>query len=125
MSDDLGSRQPTRLESLALGYLAAYAKQQSCNVLTLDAGCLHLTFHEVISRLSEFNVCLLGISILSHDDIPLAIRLARGAKNELNVDRIVVGGIPATLSYQDIMRACSEIDAVVVGEGEKNFSITS
>lgn len=72
------------------------------------------------SVLSSFKPDLCGISCSYTIDFSTTLKLARTIKNILPESFIVVGGHHASLNYQDFAQT-EEIEAVIIGEGEKTI----
>lgn len=75
--------------------------------------------NNLYSVLSSFKPNLCGISCSYTIDFSSTLKLARNIKNILPKSFIVVGGHHASLNYRDF--SSREIDAVVIGEGEKTI----
>jgi radical SAM superfamily enzyme YgiQ (UPF0313 family) len=116
-----GGAWPTRLESLALGYLTSFARKQGYTIEAIDAGCLHLKSTDLMRQLAGLRIRVLGISVLSHPDLPTAMTLAHSVRRTARISTLVMGGVPATLSYKEILAHCPEVDIVVLGEGEQTL----
>ncbi len=80
----------------------------------------NLQIKYVIDMLHDSDVLpnMVGINCFTAARFPFVRRLADSIKQNYPRLPIVVGGMHPTLFYHEILKHCSSIDAIVVGEGE-------
>ena len=116
-----GTRFPKRLFSQPLGllYLVSVLRQQfpgQFKIELVDQALYNLNFEQMRERIKNFNPDLVGFSCLSVEDDEMS-RLSRIVK-ELNPQcKTILGGPHASVFYDHILEK-SQIDVVVIGEGE-------
>ena len=101
-------------------YIAALLKKHAYDVQILNWHAINKTPHQIKTNLLETQPDLIGFSIL-HANRWGGIEIARIAR-QINPDiKIVFGGIGATFLWEHFLAHFSEIDYVVIGEGEYTF----
>jgi len=75
---------------------------------------------DFLATLKKFNPSVVGFSICVQQ-YPLSLELARQVK-EFNKDcKVIMGGYFPTFSYKYILKNTSNVDFIVIGEGEETF----
>jgi len=109
---------PSRGESLALGYIAAAARDQGHEVVAFDAGFQHLSIKETLTQLHDQQFEVLALSVLSHAELSIALELVNHLCTERAIRHVILGGIPVSCSHADILTSAEHVDSVAIGEGE-------
>jgi anaerobic magnesium-protoporphyrin IX monomethyl ester cyclase len=118
---ELASVDKDRVEYLGLGYVAACARGAGHQVDILDCKSQFLDHAAAVARIQALNPQVIGITA------PYTLDLTSGVKLSLQLRAagfdgvIVVGGHPATFSFQKLLRRYPCVDVVVRGEGEATF----
>lgn len=108
-------------EHLGLSYLASYLRQNGVKTSIIDANLSGLNLKQAAKKALELNPFLIGISVTYQDSFRYAAKLASLLKNKGYKGKIVIGGIFPTLASQEILQNFSQIDIIVLGEGEKTL----
>ena len=101
-------------------YVAAFCKQHGHDVEVLNWFDIHRTPHMIRETLEEKQPDIIGFSIL-HANRWGGIDIASIAKEVDPRVRIVFGGIGASYLWNHLLTHFSQIDYVVIGEGEHSF----
>lgn len=102
---------------LGLAYIGASLREAGHAVEILDALALDLSWPELERRLAASRPDVLGLSAMS----PMADVAARAARlGRPYAGRIVLGGPHATAARETVLDELPELDAAVVGEGERS-----
>ena len=104
---------------LILAYLAAIAEKEGHNVIIVDAEAENLSIPDVIIRLKDFNVDLIGITATT-PFFHTAQKTAEAIKLELPKVPIAIGGHHVTNVTEKAFYAC--FDYVFVGESELSWT---
>lgn len=106
-----------RTEGLGIAYIASTLRCDGHDVELLDAHCACLNLKETIREVLSRDFHALGIT--SADDHRKAVLEIVSAVRRRRSDAIIcAGGYLPTLSYEQLLRACPELDFLVRGEGE-------
>ena len=73
----------------------------------------------VLDKIAEINPFLVGMNCFTAARFAFIRRLADSIKKKQPGLPIVIGGMHPTLFYHDILKHCLSIDAIVLGEGER------
>lgn len=109
------------VEYLGLGYIAAGARQAGHHVDILDCKSQLLTHGEAVSRIQALDPRVIGITAPFSVDLTSAVKLSQHLRATGFDGAIVVGGHPASFTFQNLLRLYPAIDVVVRGEGEITF----
>ena len=101
-------------------YVAAVLKESHYELEILNWYNINQTPHRIEEILREKKPDVIGFSIL-HANRWGGIEVARAAKNVDGKIKIVFGGIGASFLWENLLTHFSEIDYVVIGEGEYSF----
>jgi len=107
----------SRTESLGLGYIASVLRRDGHEVELLDAQLRNLTRKETVQEVLAREFDCLGITAADAHKKTL-ISTVRAVRRKRRNAIIVVGGYLPTLSMEQLLAACPEIDFVIRGEGE-------
>jgi len=114
-----GTKRPIKkgyLPPIGIGYIAATAKKEGHNVSIVDASVLHYNIDEAKNAILRLNPDVIGIYSMTCT-IETAGALAKALKKDSSVP-IILGGPHATCFPRETLGDYSDIDYVVVGEGE-------
>lgn len=104
-------------DSPGLGYIAALLRRDGHEVEILDALLRDLKPRDLIPEILSRQYDCLGITA-NHDHTDVLIPLVRELRKQRRSGIVMVGGYLPTLSTEDLLTACPEIDIAVRGEGE-------
>lgn len=105
-------------EHLGLAYLASSLRQHGHHVDLIDGILMGWGLEQMAAAILSRPCDVLGISILFQELLPRAFQLVRKVRQRGFRQYIVVGGHPSHFLYREILRDCTGIDSVVLGEGE-------
>lgn len=104
---------------LGLGYIASTLRNDKHEIIIIDPEAEGISYEETRKRLRDFKPEIVGISSAT-PNFGRALKIARMAKEE-GVPLVVLGGTHASSMPELIMQNYTDIDAVVVGEGERTM----
>jgi radical SAM superfamily enzyme YgiQ (UPF0313 family) len=116
-----GSVDEERVEYLGLGYVASCSRQAGHQVDILDCKSQALSHAEAVAGIQALNPEVIGITAPFTFDLTSAVKLSLQLRAAGFAGLIVLGGHPATFTYQNLLRHYPCIDVVVRGEGEITF----
>ncbi len=116
----LGDRYPTRTLSPPLGilYIASYLRENDVDIEVVDQNGEGISNEQLVKRITRISPDLVGFSVLAWQTQG-AVELSKRIKEELPNTHIVFGGIHVTLNPMRMMEKYSQIDSIIVGEGER------
>ncbi len=115
-----GAKDPyTSLLPIGLGYINAFLRREGH--LTRLANFSRHSWKDVESTLATLRPDVLGVSQFTHNRFE-SLKLAVLAKKINPSTFVVFGGPHATHQFQEILARYTEVDAVVMGEGEVTFA---
>ena len=91
---------------LNLSYLAAYAENQGCNVIIIDAEAEELSIEQVVQRTMGFNPDLIGITATT-PFYHIAVELGNALKRKLDIP-IAIGGPHVTVLKGEVFAPSKE-----------------
>ena len=80
-------------------------------------------FGDALAELSAWGPDLLGLSVLTEQNLTWALGLARAAKAELGMSTALGGALTSHLEPSELLRAFPWIDFVMWGEAEETFPL--
>jgi radical SAM superfamily enzyme YgiQ (UPF0313 family) len=105
---------------LGLAYLAAALEHAGVEVRVLDLVVYPYSEEMLADLLSEFKPALVGLTAVSMN-VDRALSMARDVKRLAGHAVTVLGGPHATFSPAETLNACSALDIIVLGEGERTI----
>jgi len=105
---------------MGLYSVGAVLKENQYDVEILDWHEINKTPEKINQALEEKKPDVIGFSVL-HGNRWGAIEIARAAKQLNPNTKVVFGGIGATFLWEHLLTHFPEVDAVVLGEGERTF----
>ena len=105
---------------MGLYYVGAVLKEAGYDVEVLNWHNIHKTPEKVYDTLTEKQADIIGFSVLNANRWG-AIEIAQIAKDLNPETKIVLGGVAATFLWKHFLKHFSQIDFVVLGEGEYAF----
>jgi anaerobic magnesium-protoporphyrin IX monomethyl ester cyclase len=105
------------MENIGIEYIAACARACGFDVGMINAGLYGLTVDDVIRIIKDSRFKVLGISTI-HWTMDSALRIAKAARDAHPGSHIILGGIEAALSAEQILRNHISIDSIGMSEGE-------
>jgi len=106
----------TNQAPLGLAYIAAVLREANHSVILLDSENMDMTYEDVGILIKKENPDIVGITCATVN-FGNAVRLAKVAKQSAD-PLVILGGIHATALPDDVLKDHTEIDLVVIGEGE-------
>ncbi|MBU1180098.1 B12-binding domain-containing radical SAM protein [Patescibacteria group bacterium] len=106
---------------LGIAGLASVLERAGHEVAILDPCPLQLTIEEIVGWIKKENPDILGISALTHVS-KNAYAIADMFKKEMPDISIIMGGSHCTIFPYRVMKECSSIDVVVIGEAEERIT---
>lgn len=104
-------------ESLGLGYIASVLRRDGFEVEILDAQLQGFDVKRTISEILAKNFDCLGITA-AHAHKKVLPFIAKAVRSKRKDVLIIVGGYLPSLSTEQLLPACPEIDFAIRGEGE-------
>lgn len=103
---------------LGIMYIASYLKSRGVTTGILDAEALALGVSDIASYARQVTPKIIGLNChtLNRQTVYEIVRTLRVLLEDV---LIILGGPHPTLAPQDTLEECSQIDAVVIGEGER------
>lgn len=115
-------------ENLGLGFLASLLRKRGISVEILDGSLSGWSIRKMAGEVRARDFKVLGVSLVLPSLVKPGFQLIRavtrsksGAKTRDRSFLVAVGGHTPSLAWRETLSACSEIDAVVRGEGELTF----
>lgn len=105
------------LPPLGIGILASVLENAGYWVKILDASALGYGVDKTVEAIKKVNPDIVGVSALTAG-AQAAVELIRKLKKAVDLP-VVLGGPHATCFPERMLQECPQLDAVVIGEGEK------
>ena len=105
-------------DNLALGYLTSSAREAGYSVKIIHAEHNKYNALDVQKLVEKYEPKMIGISLTAQRAYPVVKEYVKKIKS-ISSAPIYLGGIFPSIAYELILRECSEIDAICLGEGEK------
>lgn len=104
-------------EHLGLGYLASSLRKNGYKVKIIDSYLESLSPEEAVSKLSEYDFNILGVSFLSYswEQTKVFVSLMKKVKPQI---KIIAGGHFVSFVFKNILNDMPEIDYILLGECE-------
>jgi anaerobic magnesium-protoporphyrin IX monomethyl ester cyclase len=122
--------RPGHPPPLPLLSLAAVLREAGHEAVIIDLNLLkspetsnHSEFcvRHVIDAMEDINPDIVGINCFTAARFPYLSRLADAIKQQNPDLPIIIGGMHPTLFHREILEQCLSIDAIVIGEGERQI----
>lgn len=104
-------------DNLALGYLTSCARSAGYSVKIIHAEHNKYTPQDVQKLVEKYCPKLIGISLTAQRAYPVVKEYVNRIKN-ISSAPIYLGGIFPSIAYELILKECSGVDAICLGEGE-------
>ena len=114
------SQLPESIEHMGFGYMASMLRNNGLSVAILDAPVNGWDNEATYKAASEYSPSVIGVSIPFQDGANDALSLIQKLRQKFSC-HITVGGIYPTFEYEPMMKEYSEIDSIVLGEGEETI----
>ncbi|MDR4504193.1 MAG: B12-binding domain-containing radical SAM protein [Candidatus Scalindua sp.] len=105
------------LQPYGLAMVSSVLKQNGCDVVLLDAFAQQKSRDEIIEYVKSINPDILGITVMTHN-VGQTVQFLREMKTLLPKMVTVLGGIHASIEYQNLLSNYPYVDIAVIGEGE-------
>jgi anaerobic magnesium-protoporphyrin IX monomethyl ester cyclase len=105
---------------LSIAYLAGYVRHLGHKVEIIDASFDRLNQEQLISRISDAQVDIVGVTSMTHE-IPKARIIFKYIKSNKPGIHTVIGGPHVSARPKETLEEIPEIDFAIAGEGEKPF----
>ena len=108
-------------EALGLGYLASVLRKRGSKVLVIDARLMGLDVMQTVELLQMYKAPMLGIN-LNFQYLASSTQQLIGALHRRGFDgHITLGGLYASMAYEELMAKLPQVDTIVRFEGEKTY----
>ena len=104
-------------EHLGLAYLASSLRQNCFKVKIIDAVLDRLSMAELYKKLDEYDIGVLGVTMISHGYLN-TIKFLEVYRSNHPETKILGGGHFATFAAEKILNHTSVFDGIALGEGE-------
>jgi Fe-S oxidoreductase len=108
------------IEHMGFAYMASMLRKKNLSTVIIDAPVNEWNNEQTIEEVKKYNPDIIGVSIPFQDGAADAFDLIKKLRS-IYTGHISVGGIYPTFEYQPILKEFSEIDSIVLGEGEETF----
>jgi len=115
----LSTHFPDNTESLALGYLASSLRDANFFADILDASILNLSIEDTVKVINSKNYSLIGFTISDPTFLESTLLVSRLIKEKNPAAHITIGGHTPTFHAQEILFNYSEINSIIMYEGER------
>lgn len=105
-------------DNLALGYLTSSARKAGYTVKIIHAEHNKYSPSDVQKLVEKYSPKVIGISLTAQRAYPVVKEYVEKIKS-ITTSPIYLGGIFPSIAYELILKECSGIDAICLGEGEK------
>jgi anaerobic magnesium-protoporphyrin IX monomethyl ester cyclase len=102
---------------LGVLYIAASLQEASIEVNVIDQTGEQMSDEQIVRRAERYSPDIVGISLMTWQALKSA-KLASMIRERLPNVHVVFGGIHPTLNAERMMNKYSEIDSIIIGEGE-------
>lgn len=123
INSPISSSIPAKFSMLPLGilYIGSYLDKQGYKVTIIDANLNRLTAQEIASRTLSYSPKWVGFSCMT-DTLRVTIDAIKMIKEKSKDTRVCVGGAHINATHEEFFEYGSNVDFVIYGEGEINFS---
>lgn len=104
-------------ENLSIGYLASYLELKGHSVEMINAFTRNWANDDIVSNLSN-DLKLIAISCNNQKLYPTAKELIQKIRIKFPSTHITMGGVFASIEYNNILQDISQLDTIITGEGE-------
>lgn len=108
------------IEHLGLGYMAVCLRKKGYKVVIVDAPINKWNNQETINNIKNYSPSVIGVSIPFQDGAVDALQLIEMLRQNFSC-HITIGGIFPTFEYESILNDYSQINSVILGEGEETI----
>ncbi|MCX6798693.1 MAG: radical SAM protein, partial [Candidatus Diapherotrites archaeon] len=108
-----------KVESLAIGYLAAYLRANSFSAEIIDEEIFGLSREQTVKRLA--NAGLIGFTAIAKPQIFQIIETIKALREQESTAHFSIGGQYATFLYKELLGLEGVFDSVVRFEGEQTL----
>jgi len=112
-----------RAEHLGLAYLASALRNQGYPVTILDANLENLSIQEMYEKIKKLSlkIDLIGITATESESLTSGIEVIKKLKHDGLAAHVTAGGYFPSFWCDEIFNQFSEIDSIVIGEGEETI----
>jgi anaerobic magnesium-protoporphyrin IX monomethyl ester cyclase len=112
---------PDSGEALGLGYLASVLRREGLRVLVIDARLMGLDPMQVVELLLMYKTPMLGVNLNFQYIAPSLESLIASLRKRGYPSHITLGGLYASVAYEEIIRKMPGVDTIVRFEGEQTY----
>lgn len=108
-------------EAMGLGYLAAELRKKGVRTLMIDARLMGLDVMQTVELLQMYSAPMLGVNLNFQYLAESTIQLIHALRLRKYASHITVGGLYASVAYENLMKQAPGIDTIVRFEGERTY----
>lgn len=106
---------------LISGYVASLLQTNGVETEIFDSYLAHQSFSEMVAAVVEKECDILGIHLIyCWEHTPQVLSAIDEIKSRREIPVVIYGFFP-TFAYGDILRSCSSVDYIIIGEPEMSF----
>lgn len=108
-------------EAMGLGYLAGELRRKGYKTLVIDARLMGLDVMQTVELLQMYQTPMLGVNLNFQYLAPSTTQLIHALRARNFSSHITLGGLYASVAYEELMQKIPGIDTVVRFEGERTY----
>ncbi len=108
-------------EAMGLGYLAGELRRAGKKVMVIDARLMGLDVMQTVELLQMYTTPMLGVNMNFQYLAPSTTQLIEALRQRKYRAHITVGGLYASVAFEELMQKCPGIDTLVRFEGERTY----
>ena len=109
-------------EAVGLGYLASVLREEGLRVLVIDSRLMGLDAMQTVELLQAYQTPMLGVNLNFQYLGPSTESLIAALRKRGYPSHITLGGLYASVAYEEIMKRMPGVETIVRFEGEKTYS---
>ncbi len=110
-------RSTVKFEHLGLSSLASFLDSHGISVTLLDANLFPRDIPQIVNDIESSSCRHVGFSVMRTNSMP-TLETVRALRSRLPSIHVTLGGHEATHAFREILSEYSEVDSIVMGEGE-------
>jgi radical SAM superfamily enzyme YgiQ (UPF0313 family) len=109
-------------EAMGLGYLANIIRRRGLRVLVMDSRLMGLDTMQTVELLMMYQTPMLGINLNFQYLAPSTEKLIASLRKRNYPSHITLGGLYASVAYEEILNRMPGVDTIVRFEGEQTYA---